>query len=490
MLIEEGWMNRCALSICILPFLVTLNGQAQGESSEVQKHIERVTGCLHTPVMVMGDPCIPLEKRMEELHVHGVSIAVIHGGKIEWARGFGVAGVGGAQVTPETMFQAGSISKPVAAMAALSLVEKKKLSLDADVNSELTTWKLPTAQAANGKSVTLRELLTHTGGTTVHGFPGYAKGEPVPTLVQVLNGEKPANTPAIRIETEPGTKWNYSGGGFTIMQQMVLDVTKEPFPKVVHDAVLGPFGMKRSTYEQPLPATMGPAAAPYNFDGTPVAGGAHTYPEMAAAGLWTTPSDLALYVMEVQQALTGKSSRALTQTMTEEMLKPGMGNWGLGVQIGGAASDRYFEHGGVNAGFEALFVGYEKHGDGAVVMTNAQGGLRLADELMHSIAAEYGWPDFKQVVKGEVKVDPAVLTKYVGTYTLMPGFDMTVTLDGDHLVTQATRQGKVPMFAESETKFATRAINAEIEFLTDADGKTTEMVLHQNGHDMKGAKKN
>jgi len=267
------------------------------------------------------------------------------------------------------------------------------------VNSELTTWKLPAADVAKGKPVTLRELLTHTGGTTVHGFPGYAKGEVVPTLVQVLNGEKPANTPVVRIEAEPGSKWNYSGGGFTIMQETVVDVTKEPYPKFLHDTVLAPIGMKHSTYEQPLPATMGPAAAPYNFDGTPVTGWAHTYPEMAASGLWTTASDLALYVMEVQRSLVGKANHVLTQSMTEEMLKPGMGGWGLGVQIGGSEADRYFEHGGVNAGFEALFVGYENHGDGAVVMTNAQGGSRLADTIMRGIAAEYVWPDFKQVVR-------------------------------------------------------------------------------------------
>ncbi|HEY2038034.1 MAG TPA: serine hydrolase [Edaphobacter sp.] len=482
-------MKRWVMGLCAGVLLIAVSGRVFAESAEVEKHIAAVTGCLHTPVILKDDPCMALEKRMEELHVHGVSIAVIRDGKVEWARGFGVAEVGGAKVTPETMFQAGSISKPVATMAALKLVEKKKLSLDADVNSELTTWKLPSAEVAKGKQVTLRELLTHTGGTTVHGFPGYAKGETVPTLIEVLNGEKPANTPAIRIEAEPGTKWNYSGGGFTIMQQMVVDVTKEPFPKVVHDAVLGPIGMKHSTYEQPLPATMGPAAAPYNFDGTAVTGGAHTYPEMAAAGLWTTSGDLAKYVMEVQQSLAGKSNRVLTQAMTEEMLKPGMGKWGLGVEIGGEDGDRYFSHGGVNAGFEALYVGYEKHGDGAVVMTNTQGGLRLANDLMRSIASEYGWPDFKQVIKTEVKVDPAVLAKYVGTYELMPGFDMTVTVDGDHLVTQATRQGKVPMFAESETRFGTRVVDADVEFLTDADGKATAMVLHQNGRDMKGAKK-
>ncbi len=482
-------MNRCAVGMCAGVLLTAVSVWAQNGTGDVEKHIEKVVGCLHTPVLVKGDPCIPLAKQMEDLHIPGVSIAVIHDGKVEWARGYGVVAVGGAAVTPETLFQAGSISKPVAAMGALKLVEEKKLSLDADVNSELTTWKLPSAEAAKGKPVTLRELLTHTGGTTVHGFPGYAKGEPVPTLVQVLNGEKPANTPAIRIEAEPGTKWNYSGGGFTIMQEMVVDVTKEPYPKFLHDTVLAPIGMKHSTYEQPLPATMGPAAVPYNFDGAPVAGGAHTYPEMAAAGLWTTASDLALYVMEVQRSQTAKANHVLTQAMTEEMLKPGMGSWGLGVQISGMEGDRYFTHGGVNAGFEALFVGYEKHGDGAVVMTNAQGGGRLADMIIRSIAAEYGWPDFKQVMRSEVKVDPSVLAKYIGTYELAPGFTDTFTLEGDRLMAQATRQSKFQMFPESETKFFFKVVDAEIEFVTDASGKTTAMVLHQNGRDIRGAKK-
>jgi CubicO group peptidase (beta-lactamase class C family) len=464
-------------------------GLAQVQASDVQRHIDTVTSCLYGPVIAKGDPCVTLEKRMEELHVPGVSIAVIHNGKIEWAHGYGVAKVGGPAVTAETMFQAGSISKPVAAMAALRLVQQKKLVLDADVNSELTTWKLPESEVAKGKPVTLRELLTHTGGTTVHGFPGYAQGEPVPTLVQVLNGEKPANTPAIRIEAEPGTKWNYSGGGFTIMQMMAIDAAKEPFPKLLHDTVLGPVGMKHSTYEQPLPATMGPAATPYNADGTAVPGGAHTYPEMAAAGLWTTASDLALYVIENQQSLGGKANHVLSQEMTREMMKPGMGSWGLGVQIGGAETDRYFSHGGVNAGFEALFVGYENHGDGAVVMTNAQGGSRLADQVMHSIASEYGWPDFKQVVRTEVKVDPVVLAKYVGTYELRPGFTDTFTVEGDRLMAQATHQGKFPMFPESETKFFFKVVDAEVEFVKDTDGKVTGMVLHQNGHDLKGVKK-
>jgi CubicO group peptidase (beta-lactamase class C family) len=461
-------------------------------SAETQQHIREVVAGLVPSVVVRGDANAEhtLSDRMAMWHVPGVSIAVIHHGVIEWAQGFGVASVGGAPVNAETLFQAGSISKPVAAMGTLRLVQEGKLSLDTDVNKTLTSWKLPDAAVAGGKPVTLRELLTHTGGTTVHGFPGYAAGESVPTLVQVLDGEKPANTAAIRIETAPGTKWNYSGGGFTIMQMMVIDVTKEPYPKFLHDTVLKPIGMTHSTYEQPLPAEMrAMAATPYDGKGNAVAGGAHTYPEMAAAGLWTTPTDLCRYLIEVEQSLNGKANHVLSQAMTKNMLTPGMGKWGLGLQIGGADADPYFGHDGSNAGFESMMDVYEKDGEGAVVMTNAQGGSRVANEVMRSIAMVYHWPDFQPTVRTAVKVDEKILETYAGTYELRPNFDLVVTVKDGQLITQATGQGAVPILAESETKFFPTQFEAEIEFVKDDQGEVTAVVLRQGGQETKGARK-
>jgi CubicO group peptidase (beta-lactamase class C family) len=371
---------------------------------EVQRHIERVISCLQPKVVVKDGPhpCATLSERMTALHVPGVSLYVMHEGS-SWGRGFGVAQLGGKSVFPDTLFQAGSISKPVAAMAALHLVHEKKLTLDADINSELVSWKLPNSPAANGKTVILRELLTHTAGLNVHGFPGYAAGEPVPTLIQVLDGQKPANTPPIRIDSEPGSQWRYSGGGFTVMQQILLDVTGEPFPKLMRDTVLVPLGMIHSTYQQPLPQELqASAATPYDEDGSPVPGGAHIYPEMAAAGLWTTAPDLGRFAEELERSLQGKGNLhgVLNRELARQMVTPGKGRWGLGLQIGGSDADPYFSHGGSDAGFESLLVAYENHLDGAVVMTNAQGGIRLAEEIMQSIATEYGWPDFRPPVPG------------------------------------------------------------------------------------------
>ena len=460
--------------------------------NDLGQRINEIESCLPDPVIVKGEPpsCHTLAERMQALHVPGISVAVIHKGTLVWAKGFGVERIGGEPVTAETLFQAGSISKPIAAMAALRLVRQGKLSLDADVNSVLTTWKVPASPAAPGATVTLRELLTHTAGFTVHGFPGYAANTPVPTLVQVLNGEKPANNEPIRLESVPGSKWKYSGGGYTVMQQLLLDASKRPFTELLHDTVLIPIGMIHSTYEQPLPISLkAEAATPYGANGEPIPGGAHTYPEKAAAGLWTTPSDLARYVLEVQQSLQGKANHVLSPDLTKQMLNPGKGHWGLGLEIGGSPTDPYFSHGGVDEGFESLLVGYEHNGEGAVVMTNAKGGGRLASQVMMSIATAYAWPDFQPPVRTAVELDRSVLAGYVGTYQLAPDFSLVFTIEGGQLMAQATNQRKLPIFPESKTRFFWKVVNAEVEFVPDSTGHIKYVVLHQNGQDNKGVKK-
>ena len=466
---------------------------AHGQTSAAaQAHIDHVTSGLLPGTVLKSDPHPrhTLAERMAATHVPGVSIAVIHNGVIEWAQGFGVTRIGGPPVTAATLFQAGSISKPVAALAALRLVQAGKLSLDADVNSVLKSWKLPDDPKANGKPVTLRELLTHTGGTTVHGFPGYASDAPVPTLLQVLNGEKPANTPAIRIEAQPGTRFNYSGGGFTIIQQMLIDVSGQDFPKLLENTVLKPIGMTSSTYRQPLPADRAPlAATPYDGAGKPIPGGAHTYPELAAAGLWTTPSDLARYAIEIELSLQGKANHVLSPETTREMLTPGLEKWGLGIETGGSPQRPFFTHGGVNEGFESLLLAYQTGGEGAIIMTDAQGGSELAAEIMRSIAAEYGWPDYQPTLRSVVTVDPVVLATYAGTYGIAPSFDLVVTVVDGHLVTQATNQPSFPLEAESPTKFFPLAFDAELEFVKDAQGNVSTLILRQGGHEVRATRK-
>jgi CubicO group peptidase (beta-lactamase class C family) len=250
---------------------------------------------------------------MNHYRVYGASVAVIHNDQIASAEGFGVCEAGKPEpVTPETLFQAASISKFVVAVAVLRLVEAGLLHLDEDVNAYLTSWKIP-AKGDWQPRVTLRQLLSHSAGLTVHGFPGYPQGHPLPTTVQVLNGEAPANTPPVEVDIPPGLQNRYSGGGTTVVQQILVDVLRQPFPQIAREWVLDPAGMTHSTYEQPIPLDQYPNVASAHPLADPIAGRFHTYPEMAAAGLWTTASDLARFALAFQRARAGKPGAILSR---------------------------------------------------------------------------------------------------------------------------------------------------------------------------------
>jgi CubicO group peptidase (beta-lactamase class C family) len=310
-----------------------------------------------------------------------VGVAVIDDWKVVWSRGYGAA-------KKETLFQAASISKPVTAMAVMRLVEEGKLDLDRDVNEILAGWKLAASEHTKKEKVTLKRLLSHSAGLTVHGFPGYARGKPLPTLVQVLDGKDPANTGPVRVDLVPGSQWRYSGGGYCVIQQLLCDVTKEPFEEFMQKKVLSPLGMKDSTYQQPLPKELeSRAAAGLLITGIPVQGKWHTYPEKAAAGLWTTPEDLARFVVELL-----KPGRVLSKETTGEMLTVVKGGYGLGISVQGKGESLLISHGGNNAGFSCFLVGFTKTGQGAVVMTNSDAGNPVIQEILQRLAQEYGWP--------------------------------------------------------------------------------------------------
>ncbi|HEX4714886.1 MAG TPA: serine hydrolase domain-containing protein, partial [Ktedonobacteraceae bacterium] len=332
--------------------------------------------------------------RMAHQHVPGLSLACIDNGTVAWTQAFGVVRVGGEPVTAQTLFQASSISMPLTAVAVLRLVEQGKLNLDVDVSQYLRSWKLPTNKFTEQKKVTLRELLSHTAGATVHGFEGYAAGKEVPTLVQVLNGESPANSAPVTIDFVPGTKFLYAGGNYAIIQQILIDVTGESFPDSMQELVLQPLHMVHSTFQQPLPEKLQPlAATPYDRDGNAIEGGPHTHPEMAVAGLWTTPSDLALFALAIQDALAGKPGAILSPPTAHQMLQRVLGFYALGFAIAGDGPNRYFSHPGVNAGFVAFFFAYEK-GDGVVLMTNGENTKALGLEIIGALAKQYGWTEF------------------------------------------------------------------------------------------------
>ncbi len=369
-----------------------------GDSSRKQEDRETRIHRVETTVvdLPMGENQAPLQMDLLQLmklyNVPGLSIAVIENYKIAWAKGYGVIETGSsAPVTPKTLFQAGSISKPVAATGALYLVEHGKLALDEGVNEKLKTWKVPESDNTKNEKVTLRRLMSHTAGLTVHGFPGYDVNDAVPTLVQIFNGEKPANTAPIRVDMVPGTKEVYSGGGVTIEQQLMMDVSGKAFPELMHVLVLDKIGMTDSSYEQPLPSVRAAMTAGGTYaDGKMVHGRWHIYPEMAAAGLWTTPTDLSKFAIEIALSKHGKSNRVLSVKMTNEMLKPVLEEAGLGLFMD-KNNPGQFRHNGADEGFQAILTMNADSGNGVAIMANSDNGISVGDVLLQKVAREYGW---------------------------------------------------------------------------------------------------
>jgi CubicO group peptidase (beta-lactamase class C family) len=343
-----------------------------------------------------------LQQLLERFHVPGVSVAVIKDFRVHWAKGYGVADVeSGTRVDPDTLFQAASISKPVAAMAAVRAAQEGRFSLDADINTILKTWKLPDTEFTRERPVTPRALMSHTAGLgDGFGFPGYQPSAARPSIVEILEGRPPSNLGPVFMERPPFTAMKYSGGGVVVMQLAMTDVVGGSFPDIMRRMVLEPIGMTHSAYEQPLSEERDRhAARAHGARGQAMDAKWHVYPELAAAGLWTTPTDLARFAIEVQQAAQGRSSRVLSRAGVLEMLTPvGVGDYAVGFAIEKRGQGWYFGHGGSNWGFQCDLLAHRLKGYGVAVMTNGDAGRPVINEIEARVAAAYGWDSLDKPV--------------------------------------------------------------------------------------------
>jgi CubicO group peptidase (beta-lactamase class C family) len=415
----------------MLKAFILLPALALAAAAPPGPRIARVEAGLLPAVTLTGEPArtMNLSERMAHYKVPAVSVVLIDDYRIAWARAYGTLSAGGAApATPRTLFQAASLSKPVTAAAALSLVGEGRLSLDAPLNDYLARWKLPPSARAQGRPVTLRQVLGHTAGLNVHGFRGYAAGEELPTLAQILDGVPPANSEPIRIVQAPGESLEYSGGGYVVLQQAIEDVAGRPFAQVMSKRLLRPLGMTDSRFAQPLPESLAARAAiGHSADGTPLEGRWHIFPELAPAGLWTTAADLArftLWIMNGVKARAPAAQHAVAAAMLEpqrdpagkEFTEPSGSRAGLGLVLNGAGRTLRFSHSGSNPGQKAFLVGFPETGQGAVVMTNSDAGAGLIQEILRALAAEYRWPDrFHRVVR-PATLEPSALIALAGTY--------------------------------------------------------------------------
>ena len=467
-------MKRLLATILLIVNIVQLCAFAQTTTDAQIKGVEQ--GLLPV-VLIKGDPSWSIAERMKFHKAPALSIAVIKDFKIEWAKAYGLKDLEtGEPATTETLFQAGSISKSVNAMVAMKKVDQGRISLDEDINAKLTSWKLPDNEFTAKKKVTLRNLLSHTAGTTVHGFPGYAVTEKVPTLQQILDGTAPANTAAVRVDFEPGSRFRYSGGGTTVSQLALMDIEKKPYPDIAKETVLAPLGMSNSTYSQPLPPDWRKKAATgYRSNGLEVTGKIHVYPEMAAAGLWTTPTDLAKFAIELQLSLAGKSNKVLTKQSVETMTTSYKDDVGLGFFIERHGNALYFGHGGADEGFRAELVVSRDKGYGVAVMVNSDNG-QILREVIRGVAREYGWDEFLPAPVEIISLDASKVADFAGRFQVNPDRVLTITpvTAGSKTVLQAKPTGDpaFELLPISETTFIRRDANIKYNFVRPT-GATT-----------------
>lgn len=480
-------------------FILILTPQCGTTQADLGARIQRIeNGLIPEPGIVLQGEMpqkAGLLDRMDAYKIPGVSIAVINDYQIEWAKGYGAKEAGGNEaVTVRTLFQAASISKPLAALAALQYVEQGLLDLDEDVNVKLKSWDVPDNEFTQSEKVTLRGLMSHNAGLTVHGFRGYAEGEAVPSLLQVLDGEKPANSDAIRVDKTPGTGFRYSGGGYTVMQQLLIDLAGKPFPEIMKENVLDKLKMADSTYLQPLPEPLASRAAKaFRINGKAIKGKWHTYPEMAAAGLWTTPTDLCRFAIEIMQSKRGRSEKVVSQDMVQQMLTEQAEGVGLGLFLGGEGKDFRFTHSGGNEGFRCIMLAFPEKGQGAAIMTNSDYGSNLISEILRSLAVEYGWKTYMPVEKAVADIHPELYDEYAGTYRITPGRKIAITREGNRLLAEPifvipSGNARCELFPESENVFFMTKTTQKITFERDAEGKVKGLIIEIRGRKMKASR--
>lgn len=404
---------------------------------------------------------------MHRFDVPGLSVAVIRNGKLDWARGWGFRDMTAClPVTPDTAFQAASISKVVTAMLALRLVDQGKIGLDRNINDTLKSWQLPKEPKLAPNGVTLRELLSHTAGLGVHGFGSdYRAGASLPTPAQILDGLPPANNAPVRSVLPAGAQFEYSGGGYMVTQLALTDVSGISFADLAQREVLGPLGMARSAFAMPPSPTILKNMALGSALGKPIAGDYAVYPELAPAGLWSSASDLARVLIDLQAAASGKKGHRLSPAIAREMMTPVKDNWGLGLALYTNGAPR-FGHDGLNEGFESFMIAYVGKGDGIVALTNGGDGRRLMADVVRAIATDYGWPEIAAPATEEKALSLAELSKAAGRF-VGGGLDVVLEARADGLFANAGAPVAERLIALSPTRFRSESMGITVEFTPD-----------------------
>ncbi len=421
-----------------------------------------------------------IEQRMLRYNIPGVSLVIIDDGKVVWSKGFGLSSFNGSQTVSEnTLFQAASIAKLATAVAVLNLSEEKKIDLDENVNSYLKGWKLSDNKFHKNNPVTLRQLLSHTSGVNNGGFSGYTATEETPSLLQILNGLSPSKSAAIEVNQAPGELVKYSGGGYLIIQKLIEDISGKTFEDYVHTSVFVPLGMDSSNFEQPLlNIQKASVACGHGHNNDQINSCNHVYPELAAAGLWSTAKDLAKLVIHLSDSLNGLNSAVLEQDTVKIMLTPRIGNMGLGPGIHGVGENLHFDHAGWNKGYRSYVVMYPFLKKGVVVMANADGSKPLIDEIVRGVSRKFLWPDFKPKSYTLNSLNASSLKDFSGDFKVDKyGFTIKIEAQDEYLLLSTPRGSWYSFYPISESKFMSLEDSSELEFIRDENSQIKTIQL-------------
>jgi CubicO group peptidase (beta-lactamase class C family) len=474
-------------SIYLILFSLLLFEQvALGQTQRISKVENNLT---ETRELIFEDTIIPrynIVDRMKFYKIPSVSLAVISDGKIEWAKTYGYADIEARRLANKsTLYQVASITKSVNALGILKLVQEGKLSVTNDIRMYLKSWTLPENELTRHKTITLRNLLSHTAGLSVHGFIGYAVNDSIPTINQILNGERPANNEPIKPVYPIGEHFEYSGGGYTVMRKILDDNISSNYDSLMTALVLKPLKMTNSTFGQPLSSRYVNYAYGTDKEMRVLKGKYYIYPEQAAGGLWSTATDIAKFVLSIQKDLRGGSNSLLNERLTEEMLTPVLNQYALGFGITEKGGEKYFWHEGESYGYNSMYYGSFTTGKGVVILTNAypDNGQPFIQELLNSVAITYDWKDFYKPIRKKLATVPdTLLTKYLGEYySEDPQLKITISKKGNQLELTARRPERL-YATKIDTFFLASSPNDSCVFSSSKnDGKIDTFEVIQNG---------
>lgn len=472
-----------------LALLVTLSlqinaqQQRQPHSNVVAQQIQKVENGLSPLVVTDNSNLMNIEAQMAKYNIPGLSIAVIHNYKVEWAKGYGTLENGSTKkVTNATVFQAASMSKFVNAVALMKLKAQSGIDLDADINTYLRDWKFSYNKSFGKTPITLRQILSHTAGLSVHGFRGYKNNKALPSITQILDGNRPANSRAVKQIMAPSKAYKYSGGGTTISQLLLMNVAGSSYEDYVAAHIFKPLKMTNSFYAIEFNKYSDAMAIAHLKNKKPIKNKYNIYPESAAAGLWTTPTDLAKLIVDVQLSLKNNSGTILSDTLSNTLITNPLDtyNSGLGVFIEKEKTELYVQHSGSNEGFRGQFYFSANHGNGVVIMVNGP-NTKIFNEIRRSVANVYKWPGFRTFKTAKnTKLSKADLQKFTGTYSYKNRI-ITVSLKNETLIISEKRKWSSKMTYLENTSFIINDVkpNATIKFVSNTEGEVQNFIIEQ-----------